>query len=110
MLRAGYSRGLAAHRFGSKAGLVHALAGHIGQRFGEQREQAPAAPPGLHSILANIDFYFSRKGGAWTATRALLVMMIESCMEPASALRDRLLQNISMRCISPSPACGRGLG
>ncbi|MBC7726703.1 MAG: hypothetical protein H7242_03680, partial [Microbacteriaceae bacterium] len=32
---------LAAHRFGSKAGLVHALAGYIGERFGEQREEGP---------------------------------------------------------------------
>lgn len=87
---AGYSRGLAAHRFGSKAGLVHALAGHIGRRFGEQREQAPSAPPGLPAIVANIDFYFRRRGGAWTATRALLVMMIESCMEPASGLRPEM--------------------
>ncbi|MBI5258065.1 MAG: TetR/AcrR family transcriptional regulator [Burkholderiales bacterium] len=87
---AGYSRGLAAHRFGSKAGLVHALAGHIGRRFGEQRERGPVLQPGLDAILGNIRFYFSRKGGAWTATRALLVMMTEGCMEPNEALRKEL--------------------
>ncbi|HEY2978691.1 MAG TPA: helix-turn-helix domain-containing protein, partial [Burkholderiaceae bacterium] len=90
---AGYSRGLPAHRFGSKAGLVHALAGYIGARFGQQREQGPALAPGLESIVGNIHFYFSRsrtgeRGGSWTATRALLVMMTESFMEaPSSALR-----------------------
>ncbi|MFN0184812.1 MAG: TetR/AcrR family transcriptional regulator [Aquabacterium sp.] len=84
---AGYSRGLATHRFGSKAGLVHALAGYIGERFGEQRSRGPAVAPGLAAILANIHFYFSRKGGAWTATRALLVMMTESCMAPGVDLR-----------------------
>lgn len=87
---AGYSRGLPAHRFGSKAGLVHALAGYIGERFAEQRKKAPATPAGLDAILANINFYFSRKGGAWTPTRALLVMMTESCMEPASDLRKEV--------------------
>ncbi|MDO9284224.1 MAG: TetR family transcriptional regulator [Aquabacterium sp.] len=87
---AGYSRGLPAHRFGSKAGLVHALAGYIGERFGQQRKQGPALKPGLESVLGNIHFYFSRKGEAFTATRALLVMMTESCMEPTSELRDEV--------------------
>jgi AcrR family transcriptional regulator len=84
---AGYSRGLAAHRFGSKAGLLHALAAHIGASFGEQMAQAPARAPGLDALLGNIHFYFSRKGGNWTTTRALLVMMTESWMEPQSELR-----------------------
>ncbi len=113
---AGYSRGLATHRFGSKAGLVHALAGFIGERFGEQRARGPAVAPGLPAILANIRFYFSlakaprsspakptpqggrpvlgrpgvRPVGAWTATRALLVMMTESCMEPGIDLRQEV--------------------
>lgn len=84
---AGYSRGLPAHRFGSKAGLVHALAVYIGERFGEQRSRLPQPEPGLAAIVANIDFYFSRKGGAWTATRALLVMSTEGCMDGADQLR-----------------------
>ena len=112
---AGYSRGLPAHRFGSKAGLVHALAGYIGERFGQQREQGPKPEPGLDAILGNIRFYFNlarapsraaagrragapaearpvaqpvaQPGNAFTATRALLVMMTESCMEPNADLR-----------------------
>lgn len=88
---AGYSRGLPTHRFGNKAGLVHALAGYIGERFGEQRKQEPAFANGLAAILGNVNFYFSRKGGAWTSTRALLVMMSEACMEPDSQLREELV-------------------
>ena len=124
---AGYSRGLPAHRFGNKAGLVHALAGYIGERFGQQREQGPKPEPGLDAILGNIRFYFSlasapsraaaarragaparvrpvaqpvaqpvarpvaqpvaQPGNAFTATRALLVMMTESCMEPNADLK-----------------------
>ncbi len=87
---AGYSRGLPAHRFGSKAGLVRALAGYIGERFGQQREKGAALAPGLLAISGNIHFYFARKGGAWTATRALLVMMTEACMDPASELRHEV--------------------
>lgn len=84
---AGYSRSLPAARFGSKAGLVHALAGYIGERFGEQRQRGPALAPGLAAITGNIHFYFARRGGAWTATRALLVMMTEACMAPNAALQ-----------------------
>lgn len=88
---AGYSRGLPAHRFGSKAGLLHALALYIGERFGHERRQGAPLAPGLESIVGNIHFYFSRKGGDWTATRALLVMMAEGSMEPESALRQELV-------------------
>ena len=58
---AGYSRGLPAHRFGSKAGLVHALAVTIGARFGQQREQGPALAPGLESIVGNIPGELNQK-------------------------------------------------
>ena len=84
---AGYSRGLPAHRFGSKAGLLQALAGYIGERFGQQRGRSARPAAGLAAILGNIHFYFSRRGGAWTDTRALMVMMSEACMAPpATAL------------------------
>src|SRR5262249_61776748 len=65
--------------------------------FGQQREQRPALAPGLDAIVGNIDFYFSRarageRRDAWTATRALLVMMTEAFMAPrASALRKELI-------------------
>lgn len=122
---AGYSRGLPAHRFGSKAGLVHALAGYIGERFGQQRERGPKPEPGLAAILGNIHFYFSlaraakptraraaaqdaakeagheagpafgrpgdSAGDAFTATRALLVMMTESCMAANTELRAEVV-------------------
>ncbi len=88
---AGCSRGLAAHHFGNKAGLVHALASHIGRRFHQQRERQSSAHPGLAAIVDNIHFYFSRKGGNWTATRALFVMMSESCMAPGTELRREMV-------------------
>lgn len=84
---AGYSRGLAAHRFGSKAGLVQALAGYIGEQFGQQRARGAALQPGLQAILGNIRFYFGRRGAAWLSSRALLVMMNEACIEAQPELR-----------------------
>ena len=61
---------------------MHALAGYIGERFGGQRSRGTRPAPGLAAILGNVHFYFSRRGGAWTATRALMVMMSEVCMAP----------------------------
>ncbi|MGE0312728.1 MAG: TetR/AcrR family transcriptional regulator [Lautropia sp.] len=84
---AGYSRGLPAQHFGSKAGLLRALAAHIGVRFREQREAAPARRPGLDAIRGAISVYFGRSDADWTSTRALLVMMTEGLMDE-SAMRD----------------------
>ena len=78
---AGYSRGLAAHRFGNKAGLLRALVAHIGARFRELREAGPPSAPGIDSIRRSISVYFSRSEQNWISTRALLVMMTEGFME-----------------------------
>lgn len=87
---AGYSRGLPAHRFGSKAGLLRALAAYIGERFRAQRDAAPPRAPGLDSIRGSISVYFSRADHNWTSTRALLVMMTEGFME-GSELRENVM-------------------
>ena len=84
---AGYSRGLAAHRFGSKAGLLRALAAHITARFADQLQAAPQRRPGLDAIRGHIEVYFGRTDQQWTSTRALLVMMTEGLMDGAG-LRD----------------------
>lgn len=80
-IAAGYSRGLAAQRFGNKAGLMRALAAHIGERFHEQREAAPMRRPGLDAIRGAIGVYFGRGDANWTSTRALLAMMAEGLMQ-----------------------------
>ena len=88
---AGYSRGLAAHRFGSKAGLLRALAAHINARFVAQIPAASANLSGLAVIRRNIRVYFERTDRTWTTTRALLVMMTEGFME-GSAMRGDLAE------------------
>ena len=84
---AGYSRGLAAHRFGNKAGLVQALAGYIGEQFGQQRARGHQLQPGLDAILGNVRCYFGRRGSGWLSSRALLVMMSERVIEAQPELR-----------------------
>jgi len=88
---AGYSRGLAAHRFGSKAGLPRALAADINARFLAQIRTESTTLSGLAVIRRNIRIYFGRTDHTWTTTRALLVMMTEGFME-GSDMRGDLAQ------------------
>ncbi len=85
---AGYSRGLAAIRFGSKAGLLKALAADIGERFKALRDAGPPRTPGLDALRGAVEVYFNRQDD-WTTTRALLVMMTEGFLEP-SELREHV--------------------
>ena len=90
---AGYSRGLATHRFGNKAGLLRALAAHINARFHDQLRAAPPRRDGLDAIRGNIRVYFGRSDRNWTTTRALLVMMTEGFMEGAELKSDMAAYN-----------------
>ncbi|MFT3800050.1 MAG: TetR/AcrR family transcriptional regulator [Burkholderiaceae bacterium] len=77
---AGYSRGLPAHHFGNKLGLLQALAGHIHKRFQRDLLAGPQGKEGLDAIKAMVSVYFGRTDENWTTTRALLVMMTEAFM------------------------------
>lgn len=86
---AGYSRGLPQHRFGSKAGLLEALAAFIVERFRAERAHREVSQPGLASIRASINVYFSGRDPRRTDARALVVMMTEAGMDGAE-LRDTM--------------------
>ena len=90
---AGYSRGLATHRFGNKVGLLRALAAHINTRFHQQLRAAPPRKDGLDAIRGNIRVYFGRTDRTWITTRALLVMMTEGMMENAELKSDMAAYN-----------------
>lgn len=78
---AGYSRGLPAHRFGNKAGLLKMVVMNIGARFEERRLSLPPRRPGLDALRGVVSTYFERDDLRWIETRALLVMMTEGFME-----------------------------
>lgn len=86
---AGYSRGLPLYRFGSKSGLLKALAAHIVERFRQERAATQTLAPGLVSIRASINVYFGGKDANRTSARALIVMMTEASMA-GSDLRDTI--------------------
>jgi len=75
---AGYSRGIATHRFGSKGGLLRALATFIHMTFMSEVNAAPARQPGLDALLGFVTVYLSRSGKSWTNTRALLRLLADA--------------------------------
>ena len=73
--RAGYSRGLASQRFGSKDGLIEALINELHTRSDElNAHEAIEALSGLEEVLASVDI-FLRNFAAETELRAYFIAM-----------------------------------
>ena len=75
---AGYSRGLPAHYFGSKDGLVTALATHIVEDFGRGVERTEKHAKGLERLLGIASFYFESATRDSTRVRALFAVLNEA--------------------------------
>ena len=78
---AGFSRGLAAHHFGSKSMLLRAVAAYINQTFLREIQSSMPQQEGVHALLGFVDGYLKRSDPQWTNTRALLMMMVEATAE-----------------------------
>ena len=78
---AGYSRSLAAHHFGNKAGLLRALTQHINSSFMDAMHAAAARTRGLDAILGYVSVYLGRSDPHWTNTRTLLLLLAEASLE-----------------------------
>jgi AcrR family transcriptional regulator len=76
--RAGYSRGLAAHHYGQKEGLLVALVEQIGKDVRAARQQVANWAPGLDSVVGIVGFYVGRNPAHDTTLRALHVLLSES--------------------------------
>ncbi|GAA4847699.1 TetR/AcrR family transcriptional regulator [Actinomycetospora corticicola] len=77
--RAGYSRGIVTHHYGSKQALVEALV---------KASQAGFVPgvdevePGLERVLVLVEGYLGAVGGIGSLSRAFLVLWAESVADP----------------------------
>ncbi len=77
--KAGYSRGLAHHYFGSKLGLMHAVARELDRRFARCMQHPPAGQRGLDAVLSYVADYFAQVADAGTGRmRTVLVLLFES--------------------------------
>ena len=85
---AGYSRGLPAHYFGGKAGLIVALARHLVDSFGRALERTERHRPGLARLLGAAAFYLDSAARDPAASRALFVLLGEALSNPL--IRDQI--------------------
>lgn len=74
---AGYSRGLPAHYFGSKSGLIVRLAEYLVDHFLEELSLVEQHPQGLARILGIVRFYLDSAARTPVRTRALYVLLGE---------------------------------
>jgi len=87
---AGYSRGLPAHYFGSKAGLIVALAERMVEGFGEALGRVERHAPGLERLLGTVRFYFDSARKDPVGTRALFVLLGDGLSN--DLVRDQLAE------------------
>jgi AcrR family transcriptional regulator len=95
---AGYSRGLPAHYFGSKEGLVGALAAHIVGGFGRGLVRSEKHGAGLERLLGTASFYFDSAQRDPLTTRALFAVLGEAATN--AALRQKIAE-LNARSVKP---------
>jgi AcrR family transcriptional regulator len=83
---AGYSRGLPAHYFGSKAGLIVSLAQRLVANFGHALTRVEHHPLGLERLVGTVRFYLGSARRDPVSTRALFVLL-------GDGLSNRLVQD-----------------
>src|SRR5271154_1694541 len=86
-VRAGYSRGLASYRFGSKAGLWSFLVRTIGEEWLAELQQAAAGTSGVDTIHAAVDAHCRFLLDSPQRIRAFYILWFES-VGPDPALRE----------------------
>jgi AcrR family transcriptional regulator len=108
---AGYSRGLPAHYFGGKSGMVISLASHIIDGFlralarSEPRNLGP-----LDRLLGGVAFYFKSARRDPVGTRALFVLLGEGLSNPLVVERLAELNARSARGFEANLAAGVAVG
>lgn len=79
---AGYSRGLAAHHFENKEGLLEALANYIVEGFAKGVSKLPTVPAGWETITRGIRYYTSSPTRNPLMFRAYMIILAEAAIEP----------------------------
>jgi AcrR family transcriptional regulator len=80
--RAGYSRGLVSHRFGSKEGLLRELVTHMVERWGKEvRDPVVGNRVGAHALTAVAGVHREAIERTPEAVRALYMLLFESLVD-----------------------------
>jgi AcrR family transcriptional regulator len=107
---AGYSRGLPAHYFGGKDGLVVALASHLIEGFGRALERSERHRPGLDRLLGMVGFYLGSARKTPAVTRALFVLLGEGLSNGLVTERLAHLNARSVKAIETNLRAGVAAG
>jgi AcrR family transcriptional regulator len=89
--RAGYSRGLATHHFGSKGALMQRLVGTVTEQFREAIRTAESPRSAFDEILALVDTYFTALADLQPANRARLVLWADAAATGSPDVRPAMV-------------------
>jgi AcrR family transcriptional regulator len=89
--RAGYSRGLATHHFGSKSGLFRKVLKHITSIWTQELERNLQGKDGLDAILAALDAHREHMVDNPDHSRAMNILWAGS-FEPASEFKPNVIE------------------
>jgi len=87
----GYSRGLATHRFGSKAGLIRRVTGAVTQQFNDMIAESSQSESGLSDLRAYVRAYIRVVSEHNVINQAQLMIIADSIANPAGAARDSVV-------------------
>ncbi|MEV0669073.1 TetR/AcrR family transcriptional regulator [Mycobacterium sp. NPDC050441] len=88
--RAGYSRGLATHHFGSKGALMQRLVETVTHQFREAMFDQPGSDA-LDELGTFIDIYFAVLSNPLPVNRARLVLWAEAVTNPSEEVRPAMV-------------------
>jgi AcrR family transcriptional regulator len=89
--RAGYSRGLATHHFGSKGALMQRLVDTVTSQFRDAIAQESQSDSAVDQLRQLIDFYFSVVADLQPVNRARLVLWADAVAGPSEDVRPQMI-------------------
>ena len=89
--RAGYSRGLATHHFGSKGALMQRLVGAVTDQFREALFEESRSDSPTDELRALIDIYFRVMSDLQPLNRARLVLWADAVTTPSDDVRPAMV-------------------
>ncbi len=107
---AGYSRGLAAHYFGSRDELIALIGEQIVSRYRAGVKASGAKHTGLDGIIANISSYIESARVAPQAVRALHIVLGAALSKPALAPAIAKLNREATKTLAEQIAIGMARG
>jgi AcrR family transcriptional regulator len=89
--RAGYSRGLVTHHFGSKGALMQRLVDAVTSQFREAMVEESRSDSPIDQLRLLIDFYFRVVSDLQPVNRARLVLWADAVAAPSEDVRPQMI-------------------